>query len=366
MSFDIPQIQTVLLSWYKKNARDLPWRRTKDPYKIWVSEIMLQQTQVDTVIPYYEKWLKRFPTVEALAKSPSSEVMKYWAGLGYYRRVRMLHEAAKEICKNRRGKIPQTRDELLEIPGIGKYTAGAIASIAFDQKVPILDGNVIRILSRITAFSGDILLKESLNHLWNLAEAVLPNQNSGDFNQAMMELGATVCAPRNPSCLICPVRQVCRASKLGKPELYPVKSIKEKLEKMTTAAVILREGEKILVERQPKEGRWGGLWMFPFDKDRKSLIEKLKLRAEDMRRRITIYHGFTKYRVRLDVYESQVTGHRSQVEKHSRWVSMKQLRTLAFPSPHQKIVKDLLLTSSGASFPRKRESCPGFSGRAGE
>ncbi len=329
-----------LLPWYRKNARDLPWRRTKDPYKIWVSEIMLQQTQVQTVIPYYEKWLKRFPDITTLAKAPESEVMKYWAGLGYYRRARMLHEAAKTIMKDHGGKFPSVPEKILELPGIGRYTAGAISSIAFGLPQPILDGNVIRILTRIEGIGDDIGSPKTLQKLWKISESVVPEKNPGDFNQAMMELGATVCTPQNPDCSACPATSSCFSFKNKSWEKFPFKKNREKLENIGSAALVLRQAGKVLVEKQPRTARWGGLWMFPHAKNQKSVFKKFRLSAEKGLHKMTLFHGFTKYKVRLDVYES--------LEKpflpdgDFKWARVRDLEQIAFPSPHKKISQAVL------------------------
>lgn len=349
----IKSFQTKLLRWYSKNARDLPWRRTKDPYKIWVSEIMLQQTQVDTVIPYYNKWIKSFPSVEKLAKAPLSKAMNHWAGLGYYRRVRMLHEGVRQIQKEKKGKIPNTVEELIKLKGVGKYTAGAIASIAFEQRAPILDGNVIRILTRIFAISSDISNTKTIKKLWEIAEKVLPNKNIGSFNQAMMELGATICLPNNPSCLICPVRSLCAAHKKGKETQYPIKKNKIKLEKRKTATLIFRKDRSVLIEKQPKEGRWGGLWMFPHWESKKEMLKvvgagfpcpnsrhKKGGKTPPLRRVMAVKHGFTKYQIDLEVFQIE-TSHQKPITRKNRlkWVKITDLKNYAFPSPHQKIVK---------------------------
>ena len=337
-----PLFQKQLLGWYRKNARDLPWRRTRDPYKIWISEIMLQQTQVQTVIPYYERWLKRFPDIKTLAKAPESEVMKHWAGLGYYRRARMLHAAAKKI-----GQIPRTAKELLELPGIGRYTAGAIASIAYGERIPVLDGNVIRILTRLTALKDDIGKPKTIEKLWKIATALVPSKNSGDFNQAMMELGATVCTPQNPACLLCPVTALCEGRKNGNPESFPFKKEKIKLEKIKTAALILHKNGKVLLQKQSAKERWGGLWVFPFEKDIRSILEKFRIPEIDLKHKLTIRHGFTKYQISLKVYEGPLltsphkSGGRDRADRQ-KWFKIKELSHLAFPSPHQKIVKELL------------------------
>ncbi len=337
---NFPLFQKQLLAWYKKNARDLPWRRTGDPYKIWISEIMLQQTQVQTVIPYYGRWLKRFPDIRTLAKAPEAEVMKYWAGLGYYRRARMIHAAAKWLVEKKGGKFPRAAKELLELPGIGRYTAGAIASIAFGEKTPVLDGNVIRVLTRLAAVREDIGKPKTIEKLWELAAKLMPGKGAGDFNQAMMELGATTCTPQNPSCLLCPVTGLCQGRK-GNPEDFPVKKMKEKIEKIKTAALILRKKGKVFVGRQTAKERWGGLWVFPFGNDLRSILEKFHIPEIDLKHKLTLRHGFTKYQVSLDVYEGEQKQSQG-LKKFGQWVSVKKLSGLAFPSPHQKIVKEIL------------------------
>ena len=220
----IAAIRRDLLSWYDRERRDLPWRRTQDPYRVWLSEIMLQQTRVETVIPYYERFLERFPTVSDLAEAPIDDVLARWSGLGYYRRARSLHEAAGQIVREHAGVFPEDSAEALALPGVGRYTAGAILSIAYGRPEPILDGNVIRILSRWLRLGPEI----PQSHLWTLAEDLVPEERPGDFNQAMMELGATVCTPRSPSCLLCPVQERCEARAEGTPERYPAPKAKEK------------------------------------------------------------------------------------------------------------------------------------------
>lgn len=335
--------QKKLLNWYKKSARDLPWRKNKDPYKIWVSEIMLQQTQVDTVIPYYQKWLKRFPTLQLLAKAPQSEVMKYWAGLGYYRRARFLHQAAQHIVKNLKGKFPQSAETLRKLPGIGRYTAGAIASIAFGEKTPILDGNVIRILTRLNAIKKDISLTKTQKQLWQIAESILPNKNIGDFNQALMELGATVCFPDHPDCSSCPVTNLCQALALKRQTDFPVNHRKEKIEKKKTFAMIFRKSDSVLIQKQSDRDRWGGLWTFPHWDSEDEMLEESGLDNKDLKSRLSVSHGFTKYQVTLNVYETLQTANMDGKlgEKSKKWVRISDLEHFAFPSPHQKIVKDL-------------------------
>ncbi len=242
-----------LLSWYDRERRDLPWRQDRDPYRVWVSEIMLQQTRVAAVIDHYHAFLKKFPTVRKLAAAREASVLAAWSGLGYYRRARMMHRAAKEIVSKHDGRFPPTADGLRELPGIGRYTAAAIASIAFGQAVAVVDGNVERVLSRVVG--------ENLSHaeVWPLAEQMLAPQRPGDFNQAMMELGATVCLPRQPKCLMCPVRQACRT----RGELPPSQQARPQHKKEIHYALDCRKDAVLLVERAKHESLMPGMWELP-------------------------------------------------------------------------------------------------------
>ena len=339
----LTKLRQTLLRWYSRHKRDLPWRHTQDPYKIWVSEIMLQQTQVATVIPYYEKWLKTFPSLSALALAPLSRAMELWAGLGYYRRVRMFHQAAQHLQKNFGGKVPNTSEELKKLPGIGRYTAGAIASIAWGEKAPVLDGNVIRILTRIFAIPQDVARPATLEKLWSLAAALLPVKNPGDLNQALMELGATVCFPSAPLCAGCPVRKSCTAHRKGKELLYPVRAGEERYEKLRMAALVLRNAKnEVWLEKQPAQGRWGGLWMFPFWKDHREMLEEIQPLNLKPTLFLTVPHAFTKYRITLDVYEARHGKSRKMKRRHGKWFRIENLARTACPSPHRKIAQSLM------------------------
>jgi len=335
-----------LLRWYHRSARKLPWREIQDPYKIWISEIMLQQTQVQTVIPYYKKWVKRFPTVQSLAKARLSEILKYWAGLGYYRRAQMLHQTAKLFCKKHDGKIPRSVDKLSRLPGIGPYTAGAITSIAFGEQAAILDGNVKRILTRIFAISHDIQTPRTLDRLWKLSAELVPKRNPGDFNQAMMELGAMICLSDAPLCRQCPVALFCKAHKLNRETDFPFRRNRIPVKKVRQVALVLHNNRnEVLIKRQPDNGRWGGLWAFPFGDNRKEITDELKLGNPSLKQLMTLRFGFTKYQVQLKVYENQTpeTSKRNSkphrlTNSQLRWVKPNRLRNFAFPSPHGKIV----------------------------
>lgn len=299
---------------------------------------MLQQTQVATVIPYYERWVKTFPSLSALARAPLSKAMKLWAGLGYYRRVRLLHQAANHIQKKFRGKIPRTAEGLRKLPGIGRYTAGAIASIAWDEKTPVLDGNVIRILTRIFIVAQSVDLPATLEKLWSIASSLLPDKKPGDLNQALMELGATVCFPSNPQCRRCPVKKICAARQKGRELFYPVRSQKDRYEKLTMAAWVLQNPrDEVWLEKQPPEGRWGGLWMFPFWTDKKGMLGEFRSACSRPTHFLTLQHAFTRYRITLEVFESLCKTRAPLKRAGGRWFPIARLARIAFPSPHRKI-----------------------------
>lgn len=252
-----------LNAWYKKAARDLPWRRRSDPYAIWVSEIMLQQTVVATVESYFPRFLAQFPTIQALADSNEEDVLRAWEGLGYYRRARQLRKAAQVIVERHEGRFPRDIESVGNLPGIGRYTAGAVLSIAFDARTPILEANTIRLFSRLLSFDGDPRKAVGQRLLWEMAEAVLPRHEVGHFNQALMELGSQVCRPKNPDCAGCPVSRLCRARGEGRVDQIPWKAERVQLTPLHEAAVLVTKDERWLILRYADQGRWAGLWDFP-------------------------------------------------------------------------------------------------------
>ena len=253
-----------LLAWYRDVARDLPWRRTRDPYGIWVSEIMLQQTQVATVIPYWERWMARFPTAAKLAKAREDEVLKRWEGLGYYSRARHLQAAARMVVDHHGGQVPDTWDAVRRLPGVGDYTAGAILSIAFGQAVPAVDGNVLRVMSRIALVRDDVARPATKKAITGLARALLAGvDDPGALNQALMELGATVCGPARPRCDACPVARHCRAFAAGVAEELPVKAGAKPPKALVLGAALVARGDEVLLVKRPAPGIWGGLWALP-------------------------------------------------------------------------------------------------------
>jgi A/G-specific adenine glycosylase len=262
----VPDFRRRLLAWFADRKRDLPWRRTSDPYRIWISEIMLQQTRVAAVIPYYKQFVAKFPSVRALARARTETVLGRWAGLGYYSRARNLHRAAKEIVARHGGQLPQNYEATLALPGIGRYTAAAVLSIAYGQPLAVLDGNVARVLARIGAVQGDLRAPAVWRELETMAQNLLAAQAPGDWNQAMMELGATVCTPKSPRCEECPVAKWCRARKLGIADQLPAKRIKRATQQVTLAAAVILDsgGRTLLVRQNNGDGAlFSRMWQFP-------------------------------------------------------------------------------------------------------
>jgi A/G-specific adenine glycosylase len=258
-----PMLVAELLGWYRACRRDLPWRRTSDPYAVWLSEVMLQQTRVDTVIPYYERFLRRFPTLRRLAEAPLDDVLAMWSGLGYYRRARMLHAGARQIVHERAGRFPKTAQELREVHGIGRYTAGAVASIAFGEPAALVDGNVARVFSRVFAIDGDVSAGPGLARVWRLAEEMMALDDPGTWNQALMELGATVCTPRDPRCLLCPLRGSCEARSRGLERELPRPKARARVLVERRVALVARHRGRVLLGRRRAEARFGGTWEPP-------------------------------------------------------------------------------------------------------
>ncbi|MFL6231963.1 MAG: A/G-specific adenine glycosylase [Thermoanaerobaculia bacterium] len=253
----------ALLTWFDQHRRDLPWRRTSDPYKIWLSEVMLQQTRVETVLPFYNRFLERFPAVEDLARAEVEEVLALWSGLGYYRRARQLHAAARQVAEA--GEFPSTVEGLLALPGIGSYTAAAVASIAFGVAAPVMDGNVERVLSRVLALGEDPKSGGARKKLLAAAAELLDPARPGDSNQALMELGATLCSPRRPKCLLCPLRPGCRAAREGDPESYPIPKVKREGERHRLLVAVVEDGSGVLLFRRPDDSTLlAGTWELPW------------------------------------------------------------------------------------------------------
>lgn len=329
--------QTNLVQWYRRHRRDLPWRRTHDPYAVWVSEIMLQQTTVATVIPYYERFLKRFPKVQTLAEADEEEVLKLWSGLGYYSRARNLHKSARILCwANTRfaPALPNTVEKLMSLPGIGRYTAGAIASIAFGRRAALLDGNVVRVLSRRFAIRQDPKSAAGQKIFWKRAEDSLPSENVGDFNQALMELGATVCLPENPSCVRCPIRDGCQARRSGRPEAFPKGKKKIQYLDVKMSAAVVQEDHRFLMIRRPAKGLLKGMWEFPMVQGGpQDLCRVWPVQIRDSLG--SVRHSVLNRRLKITPYLCLWEG---SPPPESRWVRPRDIGDLATSSMNRKIL----------------------------
>ena len=347
----IRRLQRKLLSWYAENQRDLPWRKVKDPYPVWISEVMLQQTQVKTVIPYYLRFLESFPTMKDLASADLQRLLRVWAGLGYYSRARNLQKAAQEICRYHQGTFPETYDEVLALPGIGRYTAAAILSIAFDQRYAVLDGNVTRVLTRIFKLHGDPKSPSMQSHLWNVAQCLLPNRNPGDFNQAIMELGATLCSPRQPRCLLCPWQAECLARKYGLQESLPEKGRNQPTRKSHEAVVVIKNRGRVLIMRQKGQKLLRDFWGFPgieFKRPKtlkSDLVDNMYrgygLRICNLQPLTTIRHSITMRRILLEVFCARIQSGKLSVsrDRECKWVRLKDIDRYPLPSAALQIIK---------------------------
>lgn len=336
------------MSWFGRSARDLPWRRTRDPYRIWISEIMLQQTQVATVIPYFERFVAVCPTVAALAAAPEVEVLRLWEGLGYYRRARQLHRTARMIVEQYGGQFPSDPETLQSLPGIGRYTAGAILSLAFDARQPILEANTARLFSRLLAFRGHPASTWGKKELWEFAADILPRVGSGTFNQALMELGATICKPRDPACGVCPVATLCPTRARGLQAKIPAPARPTNYESTHEACVVVWRRNKVLLRRCSDGERWAGLWDFPRfslappqaqNVDHQLVAGVLRLTGvtiEPHQRVTTIKHGVTRFRITLDCYDAHWR-EGSTSDGHSCWVKPTDLEDYPLSMTARKI-----------------------------
>ena len=339
-----------LLAWYDRHARDLPWRRARDLYSVWVSEIMLQQTQVATVVPYFERFMKTFPTVESLAMAEEHDVLRLWEGLGYYRRARQLHQAAQVVVRQHEGKIPRGIRALRELPGIGRYTAGAILSIGLDQRQPILEANTIRLFSRLLAHEEIPTTAASQRRLWAMAEIVLPRKHVGRFNQALMELGSEVCVNGTPRCEECTVAPLCEARREGRENHIPTAKRKKSFESVREAAVLIRRRGRLLLVKCAPDQRWAGLWDFPrfaiASKQsadvRRELIEKVRrltgVTVAPGQRLATIKHGVTRFRITLDGYEADfVEANGKTTATAMKWLRPNELENYPLSTTGRKL-----------------------------
>jgi A/G-specific adenine glycosylase len=376
---EIKKLVLILLKWFSKNARDLPWRRTHDPYAIWISEIMLQQTQVKTVIPYWERWMRELPTIESFAQARPEKVLKLWEGLGYYTRARNAQRAAQLVIDEHGGAFPTNFDAVLELPGIGRYTAGAICSIAFNQPTPILDGNVVRVLTRIFGIEGDPRDKSINAKLWELAQELISAHPPGEtncshLNQALMELGALICTPRNAQCPDCPAQSLCFAHKANRVNDLPALSARAKPTQRRFIAFVAQKKDKYLVRQRPADVVNAHLWEFPnievTPEDKTFELTAKPFIIADSKPICRIQHSITRYRITLEAYRAELLGEQTAgiKEKQPRmaqiarmeneqppireirgkkiplpgtWKTVTELTHLPFTSAHRKICNHL-------------------------
>lgn len=331
-------ISQKLLPWYQQHQRSFPWRQNPDPYPVWVSEIMAQQTRLETVLPYYQRWMERFPNLPALAQASQHEVLNLWEGLGYYSRARNLHKAAKIIQQDFGGKLPEERKELEALPGIGRYTAGAIASIAFDKDEAVVDGNVKRVYARLFQVSEPVNTPAGEKIIWTLAETHLPKGQSGDYNQALMDLGATICLPRQPRCPECPLAADCLAAQNGLTAALPVKKQSPPAPHHTvTAAILHGEDHRVLIGQRPTDALLGGLWEFPGGKReqgeglksclKREILEELQCKIKIGDKLGIFQHAYTHFKVTLHAYHCQMISTTIYPQYHQavRWVDISEL-----------------------------------------
>lgn len=342
------EIGRRVLAWFDRHGRtDLPWQRDISPYRVWVSEIMLQQTQVATVIPYFERFLQRFPDVRALADASEDEVLHLWTGLGYYSRARNLHKAAQQVCRDFGGEFPHTVDELTALPGIGRSTAGAIASIAGHQRAAILDGNVKRVLARFHAVPGYPGDSATLNTLWQYAEAHTPHARLPDYTQAMMDLGATLCTRTRPACALCPLTDDCLARAQGNPTDYPGKKPKKILPVKATRMLIIERGGEVLLQKRPPSGIWAGLWIFPqIEADADPIAhcaDQLQLRVELTERWASWRHTFSHYHLDIEPLRLRLLAATDSVTEPSQqlWYDRAQPAAVGLAAPVALLLQKL-------------------------
>lgn len=362
-STTLRNMRRKLLAWYKRHARDLPWRRTRDPYRVWISEIMLQQTTVKAVVGYYERFFDAFPTLESLAEASEDRVLRLWEGLGYYSRARNIHRTARELARERQGKFPTDVESLTQLPGIGRYTAGAIVSFAFDKPAPIVEANTLRLYSRLLGYRCDPRSAAGQELLWTFAERILPHVEPGRLNHALMDLGATICTPRAPNCEHCPLIRECTAFRDGTQDEIPRAKARIEPTDLVEAAVVVRRGNSILLMQRPAGVWWAGLWDFPRFAvdlpDRKSsrnlkLISLPAAAKRSLERTVgehigleielgniiaEMKHTVTRYRIRLTCVEAEYLRGELPSGVPMQWVAPARLGELALSTTGRRLAE---------------------------
>ncbi len=348
------EIQNKLVEWFEANKRDLPWRKAYSPYEIWISEIMLQQTQIKTVLPYFERWMAKFPDIASVAAS-EEEVLKSWEGLGYYSRAKNMHKTAQILVQAHGGEIPRDFSSVLSLPGIGRYTAGAIMSFAFNEAHPIVEANIERVIARVFNLAAPVKTREAQDFIWKKAEELLPRDDARRFNQALMELGAIVCMPKNPLCPQCPINSCCKSFELGLVDQRPVLLKRKSTTPIEVAIGVLVRKGKIFIQKRPASGLMPNLWEFPGGKvnagenPEEALVrefrEELGAAVKNLEKITVIRHSYTSFRVTLHAYYCEPEDEKMEpilrAAVDSRWVERDELNRYAFPAANRKLI-DLL------------------------
>ena len=348
------EMQRSLREWFKQHHRPMPWRSDRDPYKIWVSEVMLQQTTVAAVRPYFERFIEAFPTVRQLAEADEQSVLKLWSGLGYYRRARHLHQAAQQLVEQFGDTLPDDPEIWKKLPGVGRYILGAVLSQAFDRRLPIVEANTLRLLSRYFAYADDPRTTTGQKWLWQAAESLLPNSEIGEFNQAMMELGSLICTPKQPKCEACPIAKKCEAKKLGLQSTIPLAKVpKLKILVREIALVIEHRGKLLFARRAASAKRWASMWEFPHgewpaNEEMDSAAQRLALELTGLSIEVqgelmTIKHGVTHYTITMHCLKVKKIGGRlcSKMYEEMEWLSAQSLTDYPVSSPQRKLIEAL-------------------------
>ena len=349
-SKEITLFRENLLTWFEGHCRQLPWRETEDPYRIWVSEVMLQQTQVKKVLEYYQKFINRFPNVETLSQAPLQELLKAWEGLGYYARARNLHKAAHIVAEDLKGKMPADYATFRKLPGVGEYIAAAVQSIAFSRPYAVVDGNVKRVLARVFLIDSPINQSTATKIFQEKADRLLDHNAPGTFNQAMMELGAIVCRPKSPTCIVCPVNTVCRAFQTARQEEFPIRQKPKPLPEYHIVAGVIHKGDRVLITQRKLEGLLGGLWEFPAGKIQvketseqacvRAIREETNLLVDSIEFLARVKHAYTHFKIVMDVFHCDYQSGEIVLNEavDYRWITVDQIDRFPFPRSNHKFI----------------------------